>query len=621
MRNIALKRVYLFSILLFLMNIVSAQNNSNLRIEPPNWWVGMKNPNLQLLVHAKDIAQCNVSISYSGINIEQVIKVESPNYLFLNLQIAPETKAGTFNIDFTKGKKVIASYHYELKQRNQGSANRKSFTNADAIYLIMPDRFCNGDTANDNVATVFEKANRTDPNGRHGGDIKGIESKLGYIADLGYSAIWMTPLVENNQQKYSYHGYSITDFYKTDPRFGSNSDYFQMVQMAHQKGIKVIMDMIFNHCGSNHWWMSDLPMKDWINQWPEFTRSNYRGSASVDPYASQYDKDRMLKGWFDNTMPDINQHNLLMATYLIQNSIWWVEAAALDGIRIDTYPYPFKDFTSQWAKSLTDEYPNLNMVGEVWMSKPSMIAYYQKDAKTTDGYNGYLPSVFDFPLFYALGKAFNETESWDKGLVQLYDVLSEDFLYPDPLNMVTFIGNHDTERLYDIISQNYNNYKMAVACLLTIRGIPLMYYGDEILMTGKKSNGDGDIRKDFPGGWPNDAVDAFTSNGRTKEQQDAFNYTRNLLRWRHSHTVLQTGALTHFVPEDGTYVYFRSNEKEKVMVILNNTDSNKGLKTQRFAECMQGYSSAFDVINNNKITDLNVINVPAKSALILELKK
>jgi len=623
MKTLRGKILLIFCVLYFQLFYAFAQNDNKnpMHIEPPNWWVGMKNTSLQLLVHAKDISSAKVSLIYPGVELKQVTAVESPNYLFLTLNISPLAKAGTFPIEFKTGKKSSIIYNYELKARKAGSAERTGFNTSDAFYLIMSDRFCNADTSNDNMPGMTEKANRSNPDGRHGGDLKGIESKLSYISDLGFTTVWMTPFLENNQKVYSYHGYSITDFYKTDPRFGTNEDFFHLVNTAHNLKMKVVMDMVFNHCGSFHWWINDLPAKDWINQWNEFTRTNYHASTVMDYHASANDRDKMVRGWFDNTMPDLNQNNPLMATYLIQNTIWWVEAAGLDGIRVDTYPYPCKYFMATWAKSVMDEYPNLNIVGEVWMAKTSLVAYYQQDAPNRDGYNSHLPSVFDFPMFYAIGSAFNENESWDKGLVQLYDVLSEDFLYTNTDNIIVFANNHDTERGFSIMKEDIRKYKMMVAFLFTIRGIPLMYYGDEILITGKKDKGDGDIRKDFPGGWADDKMNAFSSSGRTNEQNEAFNYLQRIAKWRSNKTVVQNGKLLHYLPEDGIYVYFRYNDNESVMVVLNNNESPKDIKTARFAEGIKDFTKARDIINNKNIENISTINIPAKSALIFELKK
>ena len=591
------------------------------RIDPPNWWTGMKNPGLQLLVYGKNISETNANFTYEGVELKQTQRVESPNYLFLDLIVSDKAKPGKIHIEFKKDNQVMVSYDYELKRRAPGSAERKGFSSSDAIYMLMPDRFSNGDPANDNVPEMKEQADRSNPNGRHGGDIAGVQHHLDYISGLGFNAIWMTPLLENNQKAYSYHGYSITDFYRVDPRFGTNQDYADLVYFSHQKGLRMIQDMIFNHCGSECWWMKDLPAKDWIHQFPEFTRSNYRASVLVDPHASVYDKDKMQNGWFDQTMPDLNQKNPLLAAYLIQNSIWWVEFAGLDGIRMDTYPYPDKDFMAEWAGRVMNEYPNFNIVGEAWLAKASFVSYYQRNAKTFDGFNSNLPSVFDFPLYYAISSAFTEKDGWDKGTARLYDVLSEDFLYPDLNNIVIFADNHDLDRVYPVLGSNINNYKMLMAFLATTRGIPMMYYGTEILMDGQKGKSDGDIRKDFPGGWQGDQIDAFTKEGRTLQQNEAFDYLQKLLKWRHFNEAVCTGKLKQFIPEDGIYVYFRYTDKKTVMVLLNNNAETKTVNTGRYAECLQDFTTAKDAISGFTVMDLQTLKVPAKSAMILDLMK
>jgi len=429
---------------------------------------------------------------------------------------------------------------------------------------------------------MLEKAGRENPNGRHGGDIKGISNQLSYLVDLGITAIWINPLLENNMPDYSYHGYAVTDLYKIDARFGTNDDYINLVEDSHSKGIKVIMDMIFNHLGTGYFWNDDLPMHDWYNQWPEFTRSNYRGGVISDPHASDYDYNKMVKGWFNETMADLNQDNKLMANYLIQNSIWWIEYGGLDGIRQDTYPYPFKNFMAKWMKRVLEEYPDFNVVGESWLSYPPAVAYWLNNNTNKDGYRSNLTNVFDFPLMYAVSKAFNEKEGWSTGTSQLYEILSQDFVYSNPNNVVIFADNHDGDRFFSKIDNDINKFKLAMAFIMTTRGIPQIYYGTEVLMTGEEHKGHGDIRKDFPGGWDGDDKDAFTKEGRTVEQNEAFNFLKRLLNWRKSNPVIQFGKLTHYIPEDGVYVYFKTLNNSTVMVMLNNSSEKKRLICQDF---------------------------------------
>ena len=611
----------LFLLFVFSGFVVQAQKIGLTRIDPPNWWTGMSSPNLQLMVYGEHISKTVPVISYPGVQIREVIHVESPNYLFINLLLSETVSPGTMRIEFTENGKTRASYQYEFKQRKNDSSLFQGFDNSDVIYLLMPDRFSNGDPSNDNAENMKEKADRTNPNGRHGGDIKGITNHFDYLNELGVTAIWTNPLLENNMPGFSYHGYAITDLYKTDARFGTNQDYVDMVQQAHKKGLKVIMDMVFNHLGTDYYWKNDLPMQDWYNQWPEFTRSNYRGGVVSDPHASQADYDVMVKGWFDTSMADLNQHNHLLAEYLIQNSIWWVEYAGLDAIRQDTYPYPYSDFMSLWMKRLLAEYPHFNVVGEVWLSYPQAVAYWENNQTNKDGYRSNLTNVFDFPLMYAISSAFNEEEAWDKGTARLWEMVSQDYVYANPMNLVSFADNHDGDRIYSKLGEDFNKYKLAMAFLMTTRGIPQLYYGTEILMTGKEHNGHGDIRKDFPGGWSDDPNNAFTREGRTEEQNRAFDFMRKLLRWRQSNEAVQTGKLTHYIPENGVYVYFRHNEEGSVMVILNNTNEKKQVDLSRFAENLQGYSKGRSVLDRTAFDQLNEITVPAKSPLIVELLK
>lgn len=590
------------------------------RVEPMNWWVDMVNPELQLLVHGKSISATDVRISYPGVALKQVVKVENPNYLFLNLHIAPGTKPGAFNIEFVKDKKVLASYRYELKARHANSQMRQGFNASDAIYLIMPDRFANGDVSNDDMPGMLEKHDRQAPYGRHGGDLAGIAKHVDFIRDLGMTAIWLNPVQENNMPASSYHGYAITDYYKVDARFGTNEDFKSLVDKCHANGIKMIMDMVFNHCGTSHWWMADLPMADWINQWPEFTRSNYRLSTISDPYVSKRDHALAAEGWFDNTMADLNLRNPFMLNYLIQNSIWWIEYVGLDGIRQDTYPYPDKHGMAVWAKRVAEEYPNFNIVGEAWIGQASKLCYWQKDFPNRDGFNSYLPSLMDFPLQEAMAKAFNEKAGWDSGLMRLYDVLADDHLYPNPLNMVTFGENHDVGRLLHLLNGNTKSLKMAMTFLATTRGIPQLYYGTELLMDGNGFDGHANIRFDMPGGWPGDAVNAFTRQGRTEAQNDMVDHISKIFNYRKGSEVLQKGNLLHFVPQDDIYVFFRYLGTRAVMVILNNNDAAKTIDGSYYSEFLQNYKGGSDVMTGESLTQLGAIVVDAKSSRVIELK-
>lgn len=589
------------------------------RVEPAFWYAGMKNPELQLLVYGKDIASATITLQYDGITLKKIDKTENPNYQFIYLDISPNTKPGTFPITFQVGKrkKLI---NYEIKPRTRDAATVKGFNSSDVMYLIMPDRFANGDESNDMVPGMFQKANRSEPKERHGGDLKGIENHVDYLKDLGVTAVWINPVQENNQPKESYHGYAITDFYKVDARFGTNESYNTLVKKFHDNGIKVVMDMVFNHCGNEHWFIKDLPSKDWIHQFPEYTNSNYRLATTIDPYASKFDVDKMQQGWFDRHMPDLNQHNPHLATYLIQNSIWWIEFSQLDGIRMDTHPYPYKDFMSTWCKAVMSEYPNFNIVGEVWEEHVLLTSYFQANANNPDGYQGNLPSATDFPVMSALNRAFNENEGWEEGLTRIYYALIQDFAYKNAHNNVIFLDNHDITRFATSVGGDLKKQKMGFATLLTLRGVPQLFYGGEIGMLGDGGN-HGTLRADMPGGWKGDPANAFSESGRTPEQNELFNYLRNLLNWRKTKEVIHNGKLMHFIPENGTYVYFRYNENESVMVILNNTSEAKTLDTKRFSERLNGFTKGKNIVTNESVTNLQSISLPPKSATIIELIK
>ena len=613
-----MKKLTVLLIFVCLAGFINAQAIID-HVEPPFWWTGMKVNTVQLMIHGINIGNTQAITSAKDISVLKVTKAGN-DYLFVDLKISNNAVAGKVKINFLTGKETLTTIDYELKARVKGSAQRNSFNTADAIYLIMPDRFANGDPSNDDMPGMLEKADRTNPNGRHGGDIKGIKDNLDYLQKLGISAIWNTPLLENNMPAYSYHGYAITDLYKIDPRFGTNDSYRDMVEAAHSKGIKVIMDMVFNHYGTGHWWTKDLPQKDWVNVWHEFTRSNYRAPVLTDPYASDYDRNKMEKGWFDTSMADFNQKNPFVANYLIQNSIWWVEFAGLDGIRQDTYPYPDKDFMVDWMKRLREEYPNFNVVGEVWMNTAPQVAYFLDKSPNKDGFRSHLTNVFDFPLMFAIQKAFNEDESWDGGTARLYDILSQDFVYSDPQKLVIFADNHDIERMYPTL-KSVENVKMTLAFIFTTRGIPLVYYGTEALSDRGSLQGDPGKRKDFPGGWSGDNINFFTNSNLSSDQQSVLDYMTKLLNYRKGNKVIQEGKLRHYIPEDGVYVYFRTLGKESVMVIMNNSKTEKTVATERYKENIDGFATGKDVINGSAINLLDAIMVPAKTVKIIELNR
>ena len=612
----------LFLLICFVINTPTSvgQNSAVQRVEPPNWWIGMEHNQIQLLVYGNQITDLHPRIDYPNVSLDRVIRVENPNYLFLSLSIAATAKAGEIKIDFLKNSKIAETHSFSLLERSKEAKNIDGFNTSDAIYLITPDRFVNGNPKNDNVENMKEKVNRGFKGGRHGGDIAGMRQSLDYIKDLGFTAIWLNPLLENDMEEYSYHGYSTTDFYKVDSRFGSNEEYRQLANEGREKGLKLIMDMIVNHCGSNHWWMNDLPTQNWVNQWAEYTETNHRKTLLQDPYASDLDKKTFTDGWFVKTMPDLNQRNDLMATYLIQNSLWWVEYLGLSGIRMDTYPYPDMEFMADWTRAMMKEYPNLNIVGEEWFEDPTIVSYWQKGKQNPNGYESDLKSVMDFPIQVAVEKALTEEKGWKTGWITIYEMLAQDFLYADPSNLVVFPDNHDMNRIFTQVGEDFDLYKQAIAFFLTIRGIPQLYYGTEILMKHPEDGGHGMIRSDFPGGWKGDKTNAFTGKGLSKQELAAKKYVTQLLQWRKTATAVHNGKLKHFIPKDGIYVYFRYNDAKKIMVIFNKNEKITQLGLARFAEMFEGETTGKDVITSKIYPLKDSIEVAAKSAIILELK-
>lgn len=613
-----MRKLYLFIIAVAFSISTFALNVD--RVEPTFWWVGMKNPTVQLMVHGQEIASTEISLNYPGVKIKTISRQENSNYVFIDLVISPESKAGTFPIQFRKSKKEVVSYNYELKNREPNSASRKGFDGSDVIYLITPDRFVNGNPANDAVAGMKELPNRSHMNGRHGGDIQGIKNSLDYLAGMGFTSVWLNPVLENNMTQVSYHGYSTTDFYKVDPRYGTNEEYRELGKAIHQKGMKLMMDMIFNHIGSEHWWMSDMPSADWLNYYPEYKITSHRRTVNQDPHASEADKTLMADGWFVPTMPDMNQRNPFLLNYLIQNSIWWTEYVGLDGIRMDTYPYPDKFGMAEWTRRMLEEYPDFYMVGEEWAMNPAIVSYWQKGKVNADGYVSELPGLMDFPLNNAVVQGLKNPETWGGGLVTLYEALANDFLYPNPGDLVIFPDNHDMSRFYTQLGENADLLKMGLAYYATTRGIPQIFYGTEILMSNPGTEEHGVIRSDFPGGWAGDHVNAFTGAGLSAKQKDAQDYFRKVLNWRKTNPVVHSGALKHFAPENGIYVYFRYNESGKVMVVLNKNQEAKTLDTTRFSEVMANCTSGKEVISGTTISDLKNLKVPAMTAMIIELK-
>lgn len=588
------------------------------KVAPSFWWAGMKNPELQILLYGENLALSDVSVSGEGIYLKETVRQDNPNYLLLYLDLS-EAKAQTFQILLKHGKKKL-QIPYELKSRVRRGEDVKGFTSEDVLYLIMPDRFVNGNPENDVVDGMREKKiDRADSFARHGGDIQGISNHLDYIADLGVTAIWLNPTQENDMESGSYHGYAITDYYQIDRRFGSNEDFCALVEKAHERNLKVVMDMIFNHCGSENYLFKDKPSKEWFNYHSNYVQTSFKTASVMDIHASAFEKKIATDGWFTSVMPDFNQRNRHVARYLIQSSIWWIEYAGINGIRQDTHPYADFDFMSQWCKEVLDEYPYFNIVGETWLNSNVLVSYWQKDSKLAAPLNSNLPTVMDFPLQALINQAFDEeTGEWGGGLYKLYDYQTQDLVYANPMNLLTFLDNHDTSRFAqtDEMAKNLKRYKQAMVFLLTTRGIPQIYYGTEILMTGDKGKGDGDLRKDFPGGWQGDTRNCFVKNGRTALENEAFEFTRQLLNWRKGNQVIGKGSLKHYSIQNGVYVYQREFNGKSVVIIMNGTDDSKELDLAPYQEILPR-ENALDVLTGKNVNLSGKLCLDGRENLIL----
>ena len=604
------------------------------RIDPTDWYVGMKDASLQLMVYGQGVADAIVTTDYENVRIDSLVRLESPNYLlvYLNLEGA---KAGEMTLNFKLGKKT-ERVKYLLKEREKAGEERTSFTNADVLYMLMPDRFASGSTENDQIKGMNAYVcDRSKPSLRHGGDLEGIRQHLDYFNELGVTALWFTPVLENNRadefEQSTYHGYATTDYYRVDPRFGTNEEYKKLIDEAHGKGLKIVMDMIFNHCGFDHPWIADLPSKDWLNlpEWLEqskgtsdprgtdFLQTSYKLTPVMDPYASKIDLKETVEGWFVPTMPDLNQKNPHVMKYLIQNSIWWVETVGIDGIRMDTYPYADRTGMAQWMEILDKEYPNFNTVGETWVTEPGYTAAWQKDSKVSDE-NSYLKTVMDFSFFDRLDKArYEETDNWWEGYNRIYGSLLYDYLYPNPSSVMAFIENHDTDRFLKE-GQDTLMLKQALALLLTLNRTPQLYYGTEVLMNGTKRVSDGYVRQDFPGGFPGDKNNCFTAEGRTPEQQAMFTWLSRLLHWRQGNPCIIGGKQTQFIPWKGVYVIARQAEGCTALTILNGTSKEAKAEVSRFAEVIGDHTIATDVITGKKVDLTKDITLSPRQTLIVE---
>ncbi|GAB3901699.1 glycoside hydrolase family 13 protein [Larkinella knui] len=623
-----MKRTFylLFLLLPFLLGETRAQTAAIQRVDPTNWWVGLKNPNLQLLVYGPKAGSMTYSIAYPGVKLISAHKAENPDFVFLDLTISATAKPGSFRIIGKNGSTTV-SHRYELKPRTPGPKGQ-GVSSADFIYLIMPDRFANGDPTNDAFPDMLDtKADRSIPHIRHGGDLQGVMDHLDYLQELGVTALWMTPVLVNDESlkkeapdrmQAGYHGYHFTDHYQIDKRFGGNEGYRKLATVLHQRGLKLVQDAVYNHVSDDHWLYKNQPFKDWFNQWPSYTGSSHKEQALYDPYASATDRKVLLDGWFTPFLPDLNLRNPFLATYLIQHAIWCTELFSLDAWRVDTYKYNDLNFLNRCNQALLTEYPKLHIFGEAWVGNPVAQAFFVKN-KIDQPFKSNQPGGLDFVLYDATNAALKEEFGWDSGVNRLYQALTTDALYADPQKLVTFLENHDTDRFLSVIGDDYANYKMGVTWLLTTRGIPSWYYGTEVLMKNTKNPSDAEVRRDFPGGFPGDKENKFTEAGRNKAENDAFNFVKKLANYRKITPALYAGKLMHYVPQYGTYVYFRYDKAKTVLVATNSTNQEIGLETARFAERMAGFSKARNILTDETITDLSRLKIPAKTAVVLEL--
>ncbi len=595
----------LFVLFILVVNTMSAQIN---RVEPPHWWVGFEHQKLQLLVQGDNIGKAIVDLKYPGVSIENRHQAHSPNYLFLDLKIDKDAKPGQIKLKFQLENNKF-SYNYELKSRERSAKDYNGFDSSDVIYLITPDRFANANPKNDIVENLKEqRLDRKDDYARHGGDIQGIIKHLDYIDEMGFTAIWSSPLLTNDMPRASYHGYAITDYYRVDPRFGNLEDYKMLSQKAKDRGIKLIMDMVANHCGSHHWWMKDLPFKDWVNAQDAYENgeklptSNHRRTTNQDLYAADYDSQKMTEGWFVSSMPDLNQENPFLAQYIIQNSIWWIETLQLGGIRQDTYPYPDKQFMSKWAEAIMTEYPNFNIVGEEWSTNPLIAGYWQSGQNSPDDYQSHLKSSMDFPMQHTIVEALNEDETWGTGLVKIYEGLANDFYYPRPLDMMIFPDNHDMDRIFTQLNEDITKTKMALALILTLPRTPQIYYGTEILMENSAKPGDhGLIRTDFPGGWAGDEINAFQNKGLTGKQQDFKLFLKTLLNFRKTSKAIHQGKTKHFAPFDNIYALYRQQDDEAVLLLISKNEKPIEIGLERFQELNLEDKSWTEIFSKNNV--------------------
>ena len=609
---------HLFSLLLiFASALATAQEQPELKFYPPNWWTAMPEQEFQLMIYGIS-SDWDVTIeNVGGVKIKDRHSVDNPNYLFLDIEIPTDFNGNELSLIVKKGD-ISFKVLYELRKRENSPNDHRGITSSDLIYLIFPDRFANGNKANDvNLSMTDTRVLRDSLKTRHGGDIQGMRDKLFHFRDLGATAVWINPLLTNDQPWESYHGYAITDHYQVDPRFGSLAEYKLLVDECHRSGIKVIMDVVFNHVGANHDLIKNLPARDWINEWDGFQKTSYRAPTLMDPYASDDDRKIMSEGWFDYHMPDLNQKNELLAKFLVQNSIWWIETTGIDSYRVDTYAYSDPEFMQKWANTIKKFYPSFNFFGETWVHGSPIQAHFTQNNNMNGDFNTELPAVTDFQLYYAINDALGKPQGWTDGVAKLYYTMTKDFVYEDPNRNVVFLDNHDLSRFYSMVGEDFDKWKMGIGWLLTTRGIPMIYYGTEILMTGH-TDPDAKVRTDYPGGWQEDQVDKFTAEGRSELENEAFNYIKKLADYRRKSKAIRNGKLMQFVPKDGVYIYFRYTDAQTVMIVMNTSEENSGLDLERLSERIRGYTEGRDVISG-KETILEQLEVAPKSTAIFEL--
>ena len=619
-----------FTLLLLTLMTITLNSQTLDHVNPPHWYVGTKNSELQLLLHGKDISNASVEIDNPDVKILKVNKVENPGYLFVDLDLS-DAKAGWFDIELKDGDKLLYAHKYELKERGKdnGKTRTQGVNSKDFIYLILPDRFSNGDSSNDKIKEMRDTlCDRTGMYFRHGGDLKGVQNHIDYFKELGVTALWLNPVVENDMplieedgtMRSTYHGYAFTDHYQIDRRLGGNRAYSDLIDALHAEGIKIVQDAIYNHVGAAHWFVEDLPMKDWLNQWPEFQQTSYKDQPLVDPYSSKYDRDISSKGWFTEFMPDLNQRNPFVKKFLIQHAIWTTEYFGIDGWRVDTYFYSDEQFMNDVNDALLAEFPELTVFGETWINSAVNCAYFCENNIGGLRFNHNLQGVTDFPVYFAINDALNQDFGWTEGVNRLYAVLASDVLYKNPYRNCLFLDNHDLDRFYSVTGEDSEKFKIGITWLLTLRGIPQLYYGTEILMKNFKNPNDAMVRQNFPGGWPSDKINKFTAEGRTEAENEAFDYIKTLANYRKTSSALTTGKFMHFTPfDEGIYACFRYDDKQTIMIIVNTAKEKKTVDTERFAERMSGFEKAENVITGETLNRINKIELNPMQILVLEL--